>query len=83
MANCTRCIKFVECPWRSDPDSYCSAYEQRELTKADQIRNMSDEELCNEYFHILNNILWRYTDSRAGLLEWLKQPAEQERNKNL
>lgn len=50
---------------------------QREpQTKADQIRNMSDEELCNEYFHIIHNVLWRYTDSRAGLLEWLKQPAE-------
>lgn len=50
--------------------------QRKPQTKADQIRNMSDEELCNEYFRILNHELGRYTDSRAGLLEWLKQPAE-------
>lgn len=45
-------------------------------TNADKIRAMTDEELCNEYFRILNNELWKYTDSRAGLLNWLKQKAE-------
>ena len=42
----------------------------------DRLRAMNNEELCDEYFRILNHVLGRYTDSRAGLLEWLKQPVE-------
>ena len=45
-------------------------------TNGDRLRAMNNEELCNEYFRILDHELGRYTDSRAGLLEWLKQPAE-------
>ena len=45
-------------------------------TNGDKIRAMSDEELCDEYFRILNHELWKYTESRAGLLDWLKQEAE-------
>lgn len=47
MANCTICTKFDECPWRSDPNGYCSAYEQRTMTNADRIRSMPDEELAD------------------------------------
>ena len=46
MANCTMCTKFGECPWQTNPNSYCSAYEQRAMTNADRIRSMSDEELA-------------------------------------
>ena len=45
-------------------------------TNGDRFRAMNNEELCDEYFRILNHVLGRYTDSRAGLLEWLKQQAE-------
>lgn len=45
-------------------------------TNADRIRAMSDEELCDEYFRIYHNVLPRYTHSRLGLLDWLKQEAE-------
>lgn len=45
-------------------------------TNGDRLRAMNNEELCNEYFRILDHELWKYTDSRAGLLEWLNQPAE-------
>lgn len=47
MTNCTMCTKFDECPWRSDPNGYCSAYEQRAMTNADRIRKMGDIELAN------------------------------------
>lgn len=47
MANCTMCTKFGECPWQTNPDSYCSAYEQKRLTNADSIRSMTDEELAD------------------------------------
>lgn len=43
------------------------------VTNADRIRAMTDEELCDEYFRILNHQLGNYTDSRLGLLGWLKE----------
>lgn len=72
MSDCTQCTDYEWCAKNEE----CGMFKQKQMTKADQIRNMSDEELCNEYFRILNHVLGRYTDSRAGLLEWLKQPAE-------
>ena len=51
-------------------------YKPKTKTNGDRLRAMNNEELCNEYFRILNHVLGRYTDSRAGLLEWLKQPVE-------
>lgn len=77
MANCIMCIKFDECPWRSDPDSLCSAYEQRAMTNADRIRAMSDEELgyflqcIEEKISIDAGFL-----GITGWLTWLKQEAE-------
>ena len=58
MANCTMCTKFGECPWQTNPNSYCSAYEQRAMTNADRIRSMSDEELAEFLFHAWNNASW-------------------------
>lgn len=49
MANCTMCTKFGECPWQTNPNSYCSAYEQRAMTNADRIRSMSDKELAETF----------------------------------
>lgn len=60
----------------SDLKDCCQAWKSTIQTNADRIRVMNNEELCDEYFRILNHVLPRYTDSRAGLLEWLKQPAE-------
>ena len=59
--------------WFAEPNL---AFEIRRITKstnADRIRSMTDEELCDEYFRILNHQLGNYTDSRLGLLEWLKE----------
>ena len=41
-------------------------------TNADRIRNMTDEELVDEYIRIYNQ-LNKYTDSWAWLRGWLKQ----------
>ena len=49
MANCTMCTRFGDCPWQTNPDSYCSAYEQRAMTNADRIRSMTDEELAETF----------------------------------
>ena len=46
MANCLKCEKLKDCPWSSDPEVICSAYQQKPITNADRIRAMSDEELA-------------------------------------
>ena len=77
--NCTgkRCLMQYD---KVDPAtcpcvSYCpQATPPR--TNGDCLRAMNNEELCNEYFRILNHVLGRYTAARAGLLEWLNQPVE-------
>ena len=45
----------------------------KSITNGDKIRTMTNKELVDIYFYILNNILKQYTDSRQGLLKWLEQ----------
>ena len=47
MANCLKCEKLKDCPWSSDPEVICSAYQQKPITNADRIRAMTDEELAD------------------------------------
>ena len=88
MMGCNDCI--TECPMNGSGLHTCVAVEttpghgfrflyksKEKQTNADRIRAMSDEELCNEYFRILNHQLWNYTDSRLGLLEWLKEEVKE------
>lgn len=46
MANCVQCTEFDDCPFRSDPDTLCSAFKRKPMTNGDRIRNMTDEELA-------------------------------------
>ena len=48
------------------------------LTNADRVRVMSDEELAAWAINETPKIGFRYTSSETGLLEWLKQPAEED-----
>ena len=89
MARCTLCIKFDECPWRTEPDSLCSAYQQKPQTNADRIRSMTDEELAEfigdnidccickkEYFHTAvcpGSVTNEMNNCYATWLGWLKQ----------
>lgn len=57
-------------------DNHCFTCDGSGYTRplnANRIRAMTDKELVNIYFYILNNILKQYTDSRQGLLKWLEQ----------
>ena len=45
-------------------------------TNADKIRQMLDEELVDIWYFIYQNVLFAYTNSRQGLLDWLKQEVE-------
>ena len=49
-------------------------------TKADKIRQMSDEELVDAWYYIYYHVIFASTDSRQGLLEWLKQEAPDDNN---
>ena len=79
MTNCTMCTKFGECPWRSDPNGYCSAYEQRAMTNADRIRMMTDEELAE---FLQDVVIFGGTNSCSNKLmpwlDWLKQDEAKE-----
>ena len=70
-ANCTYFIRG-ECT-----ASFCE-YRRKKRTNADRIRAMSDEELAAWAINEAPKIGFRYTSSEAGLLKWLKQPAEED-----
>ena len=78
MSICDKCVYKTFCNLGIETIiTGCSKFKlKRPLTNADKIRAMSDEELCDEYFRILNHELWKYTDSRAGLFDWLRQEVE-------
>ena len=48
------------------------------MTNSDRVRAMSDEKLADWAINKAPSIGKRYTDSRLGLLDWLKQPAEED-----
>ena len=79
---CEGCVKVQKCTlfWKnSDVILECSDY-KKSLTNADRIRMMTEEEMCDEYFEIFFHVLPRYTHSRLGLLEWLKQETDYDPN---
>lgn len=47
------------------------------MTNADLIRDMTDEELAEWALHEAPNIGREYSHSLLGLIQWLKQPAEE------
>ena len=59
------------------PDIFAKTYDicSAVQTKADKIRQMSDEELVEAWYYIYHNVIFNSTDSRQGLLDWLKQEA--------
>lgn len=76
LAGTTACQHCHNNPFATDlwTNTVDTSYVVRNsVTNADRIRSMTDEELCDEYFRILNYQLYNYTDSRAGLLCWLKE----------
>ena len=72
-ANCTYFIRG-ECT-----ASFCE-YRRKKQTNADRVRAMSDEELAAWAINEAPKIGFRYTSSETGLLKWLKQSAEDNKN---
>lgn len=64
------CEKIVDSP---DPEEVRDCAYFREMTNADKIRSMSDEELAK----LLCCTGWRMIEQKE-CLEWLQQPAEED-----
>ena len=81
MARCELCKKFDDCSWRTDPDVYCSGFDQQPMTNADRIRAMTDEELAKEIIKCRDADLFRLYVMGTGIcteedwLDWLRQEA--------
>ena len=79
MANCLKCEKLKKCPWSSDPEVICSAYQQKPMTNADRIRSMTDEELAtlisSDWCEIVcgPETNCKYADCRGKILDWLRR----------
>ena len=76
MADCKICVKFDDCPWRSDPDAMCSAFKQKPMTNADRIRAMTDEELAEWIEEISPHTEWKYYLQGRTWLDWMKEVSE-------
>ena len=62
------------------PDGYSFAVVEKPedpKTNADRIRAMSDEDLASWALYAAQTIGMRYSHSLLGLVDWLKQPAEE------
>lgn len=69
-----------ECKVCANADNeYCFACDNgnqfKPMTNADKLRSMTDEELAEWYWWMLEYLNW-YTDSRAALRDWLRQEVE-------
>ena len=77
MANCKICVKFDDCPWRSDPDAQCSAFKRKPMTNGDRIRQMSDEELAEYLYSVENAPEYSVLGLQDLWLEWLRKVVEE------
>lgn len=71
-----KCRKFSD----DTAISYCvmGPCPEQKLSNADRIRSMSDEELVDWAINKVPQIASRYSDSKLGLLDWIKRPAEED-----
>ena len=60
--------------------AFNSTVDGKPQTNADRVRAMSDEELAAWAINEAPKIGFRYTSSETGLLMWLQQPAEENKN---
>lgn len=73
-----------KCVGSSRRGSHKSCFEPREMTNADHIRSMSDEELavfiekCEAAGYEDSSIAWREGGEAMDTLDWLQKPAEKE-----
>lgn len=72
-----------KCVGSSRRGGHKNCFEPREMTNADRIRAMSDEELaefidkCEAAGYDDSSIAWRESGEHMDTLDWLRQPAEE------
>ena len=76
---CLSCAKADSCEQADRVEDYCINHEERPMTNADRIRQMTDEELADwiaQYERCVEHK--RKCDSQCYLcwLDWLKQEAD-------
>ena len=76
MVNCENCKKYEDCKSGTGLTWPCGAYVQKIVTNADRIRSMSDEELAK---WLAGQAGKEPSDDPAVWMDWLKQPAEENR----
>lgn len=69
--NCRNCKKYDDCRTGSGLTWPCGAYRPKDVSRADRIRAMSDEELAQFIFELYEQPL------EDGYLQWLQQPAKE------
>ena len=70
--NCQNCKKYDDCRTGSGLTWPCGAYTPKDVSRADRIRAMSDEELAQFIFELYEQPL------EDGYLQWLQQPAKED-----
>lgn len=78
MADCRKCTKFETCAVEED----CFAYTEKQITNADRIRSMTDEELAEFIAGGIPSAVCKGMcvdgsyPCNLCVLEWLKQECE-------
>lgn len=73
-----------KCVGSSRRGGHKNCFEPREMTNADRIRRMTDEELaefiekCEAAGYEDSSIAWRESGGTMDTLDWLQKPAEKE-----
>lgn len=78
---CANCKKLDDCMAGSGLTWPCGAYQPKQITNADRIRSMSDEELLDFMIKIVGNAMLCKslgTEPKYFSLDWLQQPAKEE-----
>lgn len=85
MSDCRKCVDFEWCKEHEE----CDLFNQKQMTNADRIRSMSDEELAEWLERIrlccatdlcgrscpLKDICYSKADTPTKTIDWLKQEA--------
>ena len=71
MSKCKTCKKYDDCRSGSGLTWPCGAYVPTQMTNADRIRAMSDEELAEFLIDLAD-------DGNLKIREWLQQPSGEE-----
>lgn len=74
---CLSCAKADWCEQADRVEDYCVDHEERPMTNADRIRQMSDEELA-EFISGKGRTFGEEYEGYMSALDWLKQEVDHE-----